>query len=68
MAEENQVMKEPQQVTTEPQSKAAQPPSGAASATGNYKEPKESCIWARGWLRAIVRGEKRRNKRNWRGQ
>ena len=57
MAEEPQQVtaKEPQQVTQvtkEPQRVTAQ-------------NPKKVKL-VRGWLRAIVRREKRRNKRNWR--
>ena len=54
MAEENQVMKGPQQIMKEPQGEATQVQQVTT------KNPKK----VRGWLRAIVRREKRRNKRN----
>ena len=73
MAEENrvepqQITKEPQQTTKEPQGKAAQLPSGAQPVQGVTTKNPKKVEAGRGWLRTIVRKEKRRkeNKQNWR--
>ena len=71
MAEENQVMKEPQGA-------AAQPPSGVQPVQQIMKEPQSEATQVQqvttknpkkveaGKRLAIIRREKRRNKRNWR--
>ena len=68
MAEEpQQITKEPQQitkeVTTEPQRVTKEP---QRVTTKNPKKVESRKKLVRGWLRAIVRREKRRNKQNWR--
>ena len=70
--EPQQITKEPQQIMKEPQGKAAQPPSGMQPVQQITKEPQRVTtknpkkVEAGKRLRAIVRGEKQRNKRNWR--
>ena len=55
-----QIPKEPQQIMKEPQGKATQ------VQRVTTKNPKKKWKLVTGWLTAIIRREKRRNKRNWR--
>ena len=56
MAKENQVTKELQQITKEPQRVTKEPQRVTT------KNPKKVEAGERGWLKAIVRREKQRNK------